>query len=181
MRPFKDRESGAWSIDLTIGEVARVKLATSGRFNLIDPAPKLADELASDELAFWELLWHIVEPDAVRRQITAETFGRLMAADCLHLAREQFFAEWIDFFRQLHRPDKAAVVEKAAQYLAKAMELTAAKLASPQMAELDALLARRMETSLNDSFGKLLDSWASIPADSPGDNWSGSQVGSGEP
>ena len=170
MRPSKDRESGTWSIDLTIGEVRRVKAASDGRFNLIDPAPILADQLATDELEFWELLWHLVEPQAKSRQVSAEKFGDLMAADCLHNARRLFFEEWTDFFRQLHRPDKQAVVEKAAKYLATAMELTAAKLASPEMADLDQRVANRMQTSLNESFGKLLDSLESIPATSPGDN-----------
>lgn len=170
MRQFKDKEAAAWTIDLTIGTVARVKATSEGRFNLIDPAPQLADALARDELTFWELLWHLVEPQAQQRNVSAEAFGQAMAADCLHHARRLFFEEWTDFFRQLHRPDKQAVVEKAAQYLAKAMELTHAKLASPEMNELDRLVEQRMQASLNASFGKLRASLASTPAASPGDS-----------
>src|SRR5262245_1606267 len=168
MREFQDKQGGRWTIDLSFGTILRVKGASSGRFNLIDPGPKLADELARDELTCWELLWHLVEPQARERQVTAEQFGLAMAADCLHQARRLLFEEWTDFFRQLRRPDKQAVVEKAAQYLAKAMELTLAKLASPEMAELDELIHSRMQASLNESFGRLRASLESTPAASPG-------------
>jgi len=168
MREFKDRDAAGWVIDLTIGAVMRVKSASEGRFNLIDPGAKLADELATDEGTFWELLWHVVEPQARERSVTAEAFGRAMAADCLHNARRLFFEEWADFFRQLHRADKQAVVEKAAKYLAKAMELTVAKLTSPEMNELDLLVERRMQADLNESFGKLRASLELTPEDSPG-------------
>jgi hypothetical protein len=168
VRQFKDKHGGSWSLDITIGLVARVKAASDGRFNLLDPGAELADELARDELAFWELLWHLVEPQARERNVNAEAFGESMAADCLHKARQLFFEEWTDFFQQLHRPDKRAVVEKAAKYLAKAMELTVAKLASPEMDELDRIIERRMQASLNDSFGKLRASLESIPGPSPG-------------
>ena len=170
MRQFKDKDAASWTIDLTVGTVMRVKSSSDGRFNLIDPGAKLADELARDELVFWELLWHLAEPQARDRKIDAQAFGRAMAADCLHNARRLLFEEWTDFFRQLHRPDKQAVVEKAAQYLAKAMELTLAKLASPEMTELDQIIERRMQTSLNDSFGKLRASLESTPGHSPGDS-----------
>jgi chemotaxis regulatin CheY-phosphate phosphatase CheZ len=170
VRQFKDKSAGTWTIDLNFGAVLRVKAATSGRFNLIDPGAKLADELAQDEGTFWELLWHVIEPQAAERQIDAAKFGELMAANCLHDARRLLFEEWTDFFRQLHRPDKAAVVEKAAQYLAKAMELAAAKLTGTDMALLDQRVEERMQASLNESFGKLLASLEPTPALSPGDS-----------
>jgi hypothetical protein len=72
----------------------------------------LADKLIDDDAEFWELLWHLITPQAAERNITADQFGKLMAANCLADARRLFFEEWADFFRQLHRPDKAATVEK---------------------------------------------------------------------
>ena len=61
-----------------------------------------------------------------------------------------------------------AVVQKVAAYLAKAMELTAAKLASSEMREIDQLVESRMQSSLNESFGQLRDSLALTPGRSPG-------------
>jgi len=170
MRSFTDKSDQTWQIDLTVGAVMRVKSSSEGRFNLFDPGPKMADELATDEGTFWELLWHLIEPQARERKIDAEAFGKAMAADCLHNARRLLFEEWTDFFRQLHRPDKQTVVEKAAKYLAKAMELTVAKLSSPEMNELDLMVERKMQASLNESFGKLRASLESTPGLTPGDS-----------
>jgi hypothetical protein len=168
MREFKDKTGQAWPIDLTIGCVLRVKQADS-RFNLLEP-DGLADKLASDELLFWELLWHVVAPQASERKISAEQFGELLAADCLFHARRLFFEEWSDFFRQLRRPDKATAVEKITQHMAKAMELVTAKISGPEMTELDQAIEARMTRTLNESFGELRASVDSIPARSPGGN-----------
>ena len=170
MRQFKDTAGGSWDIDLSIGNVMRVKGASEGRFNLISPAKELHDELTTDEGTFWELLWFLVEMQAKERNITAEQFGKAMAADCLHDARRLFFEAWRDFFHQLARADKMAVVEKAAQYMNKAMELTVAKLKSPDMTKVDQLAEQRMTAALNKSFGELLDSLESTPAPSPGES-----------
>ena len=167
MREFKDHSGQAWSIDLSIGNVMRVKAASESRFNLFEPG-QLGEQLAVDEAFFWELLVYLCEPQAAERNVSAEQFGKLMASDCLFDARRLFFDAWLDFFQKLRRQDKAAVVQKVAAYLAKAMELTVAKLASPEMQEIDKLVESRMQSSLNASFGQLRDSLASTPALSPG-------------
>jgi len=167
VREFKDHSGQAWSIDLSIGNVMRVKAASESRFNLFEPG-QLGEQLAVDEAFFWELLVYLCEPQAAERNVSAEQFGKLMASDCLFDARRLFFDAWLDFFQKLRRQDKAAVVQKVAAYLAKAMELTVAKLASPEMQEIDKLVESRMQSSLNASFGQLRDSLASTPALSPG-------------
>ena len=169
MREFKDSSGQAWKLDLPIGTVARLKTASEGGFNLFDPTP-YCEKLATDEGYFWELLWHLIEPEATERKVTAEQFGKLMAADCLLAARRLFFSEWLDFFQKLGRLDKAAVVQKVAEYLDKAMALTQAKLASPEMSQIDQLVEHRMQTSLNDSFGKLRASLESTPGPSHGES-----------
>lgn len=171
MTTFKDKTGAAWSIELPIGTVLRIKRESNDRFNLFDPTP-LMDKLIGDELEFWELLWHLVEPQAKQQQpaVSAEMFGERLAADCLFEARRLFFLEWTDFFRQLHRPDRAATVEKIAQYLDQAMQLTTQKLASPEMGQLDQQITLKMQRTLNDSFGELQASLASIPVPLPGEN-----------
>jgi hypothetical protein len=167
MRQFKDKNGQDWTIDLPIGTVLRVKSISEARFNLLEPTG-LCDKLVQDDGEFWELLWHLVSPQAAERSIDAEKFGLLMAAECLAHARRLFFEAWADFFHQLHRPDKAAAVEKMALYLAKAIELTTEKLKSPEMQKLDQKVEAKMRSTLNNSFGELLDSLESTPARSPG-------------
>lgn len=167
MRQFTDSQNGKWTISLTIGTVMRVKGSTS--FNLFEPKDH-CQPLSMDEAVFFELLWHLVEPQAVERQINAEQFGQLIAADCLHEARRVFFEEWIDFFHHLHRPDKAAAVEKTAAYLAEAVALAEEKLKSPEMKALDGKLRSRMQETLNAEFGKLQGLLDAIPDRTPSAN-----------
>jgi len=174
VRIFKDKTGATWSIDLTIGDVLRVKAASEGRFNLLDPAHELAAQLAADVLTFWELLWHLVEPQAAARETSAERFGDAMAASCLLAARQALFAEWSDFFRQLHRPDLVGVVELAAQGAQMAIDATAARLDSDQTRELLATLQTQLDSSsatpLKEQSGNSPDSAEWTPGPTPGDS-----------
>jgi hypothetical protein len=139
MQEFKDKEGGRWVIDLTIGAVMRLK---GHGFNLFDPVKDdLAQRLRDDLPTFWELLWLLVEPAATVHDIDAQHFGHLMAADCLLDAQERFFAEWMDFFRRLQRPDLMTVLDKLNKYQAKALELVKAKL--PMLNEIDSRVPNR--------------------------------------
>jgi hypothetical protein len=169
MATFKDRENNTWTIDLPFGTVLRVKKESEGQFNLLDPEHgNLADRLASHDFeALFELLWHILRPIAEARQIDAEKFGQLVAADCLLDARQALWKEWTDFFQKLQRPDQATVLEKLAKYNAKAVELVKAKVADPALANLDSRVEAQMAATLNRSFGSLGESLDSILAASP--------------
>jgi hypothetical protein len=91
-----------------------------------------------------------------------------LAAECLYDAQNKFFSEWHDFFLRLQRPDLAAVVEKLAQYRAKALELVKAKLAAGEMEQIDQKVEAKMHTILNEQFGKLRESLDSTLDPSPG-------------
>jgi non-homologous end joining protein Ku len=61
----------------------------------------------------------------------------------------------------------AAVVEKLAQYRAKALELVKAKLAAGEMEQIDQQVEAKMHTILNEQFGKLRESLDSTLAPTP--------------
>lgn len=178
MQEFRDKTGQAWKIDLPIGEVTRIRKADA-RFNLWEPTKEdLAQKLFDDLPLFWELLWQVVEPQAVVRNITAEQFGESVAAECLIDAQKKFFDEWRDFFHRLQRPDLATVLEKLAKYQAKAMELVKAKLGNGAMTGLDERVEAKMQATLNERFGKLRESLDSILDPSPGVNSGGSEPAS---
>lgn len=171
MQKFKDSGGKCWEIQLPIGEVARIRKASEGQFNLWEPAKDdLADRLANDMPLFWELLWHLVEPQAEVASVSADDFGKAMAAECLYDAQKKFFEEWRDFFRRLARPDAEAIVEKIAQYRAKALELVKAKLATAELEKIDQRVETKMQRILNEQFGKLQESLDSILDPTPGDS-----------
>ena len=88
MKKFQDKENGQWTIDLSVGTLRRVKRDSEGKFNLFEPegdynGVPLRQALWADDAEFWEVLYQIVEPEATKREITADKFGELMAAKCL--------------------------------------------------------------------------------------------------
>jgi hypothetical protein len=66
MRQFNDKNGQPWTLDLPFGEVLRVKAASNGKFNLLE-AKGLADKLIDDDAEFWEMLWHLITPQAKER------------------------------------------------------------------------------------------------------------------
>jgi hypothetical protein len=170
---FKDKDGNRWPIELPIGTVLRVKRESEGKINLLDPQQEgLADRIASNDFeTLYEALWLILRPIAEERKIDAVTFGQLIAADCIQEARKVLWRVWIDFFHQLQRPDQAAALERLEKYNAKALELVKAKLASPELEAIDRRVATKMETTLNQSFGSLQESLASILGPSPSESF----------
>ena len=167
---FKDKAGTSWEIDLTIGAAIRIKRADS-RFNLLDPSKdNLHERLHLDLGEFWEFLWALIEPQAIAKQIDAEKFGEMMTPECLMLAQGEFFKDWALFLRGLQRIHEAVAIEKLGAYQKKAVQLVTAKLEGQEMATMDAEVERKMNETLNKSFGSFQALLASNPAPSPSES-----------
>ena len=160
MQSFQDRHGRQWQIDLTIGAVARVKKSSGGKFDLLNPSATVDGKelfaLLDDDLAtVYEVLWHIVEPQAERLGVTADAFGDGLAADVILAAQSVLFSEWLDFFRLLQRPDAAKALELMRAAKLKLMRAVAKRTDQIDTATLLAQLDRKIETAVGDSFGNL--------------------------
>jgi len=171
MAAFTDIKGTSWEIEpLTVGIVLRVKRDSGGKYDLLEPTKPLSsadrslfESLQFDVLEFWELLAHLVAPQIAARGLTAETFGELLAGDGLLIARDLFFDEWSRFFLQLRRPDLATALNKASRYARKAAEVLTARIqASQELAAMDETIEAKVTATLNESFGSLQASLASI-------------------
>jgi hypothetical protein len=100
-------------------------------------------------------MWFVCSPQAKAKGIDAEQFGKLLADHCLLAAQKELLDEWRDFFHRLSRDEWALVVEKAAKYQAKKLELVRAKLSDPLLTTLDPRVEAKMTAELNHSFGNL--------------------------
>lgn len=173
MKKFKDITGHEWELQLLFGDIMRVKEASGGRFDLLDPtANDLSKKLDVDLAFFWELLVHLVEPQAAAAGIAehfGREFGQRMAGRCIIEAQQAFFAEWADFFHQLQRPDLATALETTVKLNA----LTVAKVKErlerdetiktiPQRAE------RKIDAALTTALSGLRESCDSILKDTPG-------------
>lgn len=160
MRKFKDRNGREWSIDLTIGTVARVRKESGKRFDLLDPSSvvdgeKLSTVLDEDLATVYEVLWHIVEPQAVAAGITAEQFGEAMAADCIIAAQAALFGEWLDFFRDVQRPDLATALDMLTTARMRLAKAVAAKMATIDVEATRTAMQAKIDQTLGQSFGDL--------------------------
>jgi hypothetical protein len=174
MRTFQDSsKKGAWPISLPIGTVLRIRDESGGRFNLFDPSSlvdgvPLATAIQFDVPLFWELLWFVVAAEAKKFRISAERFGELMTAECCRSAREAFQAEWLDFFRELSRPDQMQTVGRAIA-MRESLQKTIEKQI-PIQRELDQPILDGLNQRLTNLFGDWAASWDLIPDGTPGDN-----------
>ena len=169
MHKFSDRNGRQWSIDLTIGTVARVRKESGKRFDLLDPSSvvdgeKLSTVLDEDLATVYEVLWHIVEPQAVAAGITAEQFGESMAADCIIAAQAALFAEWLDFFRAVQRPDLATALDMLTTARTRLAKAVAARMSTIDVEATRAKMDSMIDRTLGQSFGGLQERLASILA-----------------
>lgn len=151
MSSFQDTTGEKWEINLTYGLLSRIKKQSNGNFNLLEPTKdELSARLLSQIEEWWEVLWYLVESQAKERAVTAEQFGERMSTTCLRTARDGFFRELIDFFRQLQREDIALALETQMEQHAKAMSKMQERVKT-----LEAAIDQKMNRTLNSEFGKL--------------------------
>lgn len=166
MAEFRDSSNFKWTISLPVGAVARVKKDSDGKFNLFDPASKCGDgrtlhEALNEDLGeFWELLWHLLSPQASAAlpPVSPEQFGERMQGDELLQAQAAFWKEWADFFRRLQRQDISLLLEKEAKRMELARVKLEAAMKDPRLSKLDAKIEEEVDAVMKQSFGALWES-----------------------
>lgn len=178
MFSFADSTGKSYTVSLTIGDVARVKALSDGKFDLLspeklsgDPSQELRQRLDEDLLEFFELLCLLVDSQLRASEITAEQFGERMDPKSLLDAQERFFREWIDFFRQLQRPQQWLPLEKMTKYRKLAAEKVQRQISRLDLDRVDRQVDEAMDLALKTSSGKLLEELDSILGRTPGGNY----------
>jgi hypothetical protein len=170
MHDFKDRQGRPWKIDLTIGEVGRLK---PFGFDLWQPhQPRAAGEATLRERLlvelplFWELLAQLVEPQLLAAGTTVVAFGEAMTPAELIGARQAFWREWADFFRPLDAM-AARGLDVDANQIDLAIQEAKATAADPRIVEMEARMAHRMKELAQETLTKALaETETALQADS---------------
>lgn len=181
MKRFVDKLEDSWTLDLTFGAIARVKDLSEGKYDILKPERTIEHPdfdkpvslqmlLMLDFPSLWEVLFMIVEPQAIERKITAQQFAERMNPSTLIAAREALRQEWRDFFRSLQRPDQALALEKIGKWMAEAERKLTEAMRNPAIDEMDAKVTSEMDATLASSFGNLRASLDSTRDRSPGVN-----------
>lgn len=167
MKTFKDATGRSWNLSLSIGAVARVRSASDKRYDLLEPTKEvdgkpLFELLCDDLIECWQVIWHLVEPQAKAVDIAAAEFGETMEADCLLAAQDALLEEWADFFRLAQRPDQAAALGMIRAGKAKLRKAIAEGMVRANLDETQAKMEAAIETACGQSFGNLRGSLDSI-------------------
>lgn len=161
MRRFTDSSGRAWTVELSVGSIGRVKSLSDGRLNLWEPDKLFGDEkslqatLLLDFSTLAEMLWLLLCQQAEAASITAEQFAESLSAETILAARDAFFGEWRDFFQQLQRPDQAMSLEKTLAWVKVAQQKLAAAVTDERIMGLDRKVMTEMDQALKSSLGKL--------------------------
>lgn len=94
MASFKDNQGRTWTLTLNGKSMARAKAAG---FNYWTPA-ECAERLYVDDGYFKECVWHLLDSDPSRPNVTAEEFADSLTGDCIDLARVALEEETYRFF-----------------------------------------------------------------------------------
>lgn len=169
---FKDNKGDEWEIALPFGTIMRVRKASDGKFDLLDPFTNdLQGRLHADLVEFWDLLQIITEPQAEARGINAEGFGLRMASNCLLDAMRAFFAEWIEFFRASQRPDVGEALAKIEAVQINAIALLREKCETdPTLAKMANQTSEKVARDLTTAFDTLRVNYESSLTATPGES-----------
>jgi len=143
---FKDTEDRTWSLDLTIGDIKRVKTMLDIDLLTISDGSFLI-ELSRDPWRLVDLLYVIAKPQADKLEVSDEDFGSAMGGAALHDASDAFLEGITNFFL-CWQPNVGATLEKLhgkiRELESKATDMTKEKLED-----------QRIDTALEAGFSKV--------------------------
>ena len=154
MRTFKDNADRAWTVNVNVDCIKRVRSLLD--LDLLEAAEgKLLDRLVNDPVLLCDCIYCICKPEADAKGVSDEEFGRAMAGDAIDHATTALLEELVDFFPSPKRQVLRKALEKLKQLEKKAYQLVNQRLDSPQL-----------ERQLEAVFQELGDSSGSWPASS---------------
>jgi hypothetical protein len=124
MTTFKDSRGNEYSLDFSLGNLARVKKDSEGRFDLFAPFKLVEDipfcqHIYENLIEFYELAYLMVESQAKEKygqDSPAEQFAKSLTDKCLVEARTAFFKSWINALNGYEDSKSAVVVQQVFEH-----------------------------------------------------------------
>ena len=141
MHRFTDNAGRTWVVGITVDSIKRVRALTGlDLLQAIDG--KMLETLLADPIKLCDCLYACCKPQADEASISDEDFGRAMAGDALEQGTTALLEDLVDFFPQRRRDLLRGALAKLREVEAKALDLAAKRLHSPETAQrLEAMLA----------------------------------------
>ena len=154
MRSFRDAEGREWHLTVDVNAAKRVRSLAG--VDLLDITGGLFDKL-SDPITLCDVLYSICKPEADKRGVTDEEFGRGLLGDPIDSATEALLEELVDFFPSRRREFLRKLLERSRETQGRAFQILTTRLDDPRLNE-------TIEKMLGDSSGSPPESLVSTPA-----------------
>lgn len=124
MARFTDSQKRQWVMAPTIGDIKRIRdLAGVDMFKIAEGNPPKIADLIDDPMAFVDVLFALVKPQADEQGVSDEQFAAGLDGDAMYHATQAFWEGMADFFRNLHRQDMAAMIDQTMKVIDRAVEI----------------------------------------------------------
>ena len=111
MKTFTDNAARAWTIQVNVDALKRVKsLLDVDLMEAVDG--KLLERLLDEPVLLCDVIYALCKPQADAAGVSDEDFGRAMAGDAIDLATQALLEELVDFFPQRRRALLTKVLDK---------------------------------------------------------------------
>ena len=129
---FFDKENRTWDLRISVSTIRRVRVAC--KVNLYDALEgELMIQLGQDPVLFADVLWAIVEPQAIAANVTDDQFGDALLGEAIDLASKAFIEGLTGFFG---RPGQRALLKGMAEKTERAMA-AAEQISHQRLSDLD--------------------------------------------
>ena len=111
MKTFTDNAARAWTIQVNVDALKRVKsLLDVDLMEAVDG--KLLQRMLDEPILLCDIIYAMCKPQADAASVTDEDFGRAMAGDAIDNATQALLEELVDFFPQRRRALLTKVLDK---------------------------------------------------------------------
>ena len=132
MHTFSDTQGRPWTITLNVDAIRRVRSVLN--INLLEAIEgKLLERLITDPVLLCDILFVVIQPEAIAKEISDEDFGRSLGGDVLDVATTALLEELVDFFPSAKRTVFRKALTKLKQLETLAIETATQRLESNEL------------------------------------------------
>lgn len=154
MTKFADSKGREWILAVNVGAIKRVRAAAD--IDLADLTQATMDRLADDPCLLVDVLWVLVEKDAVQRKVEQEDFGESLVGDPIEAAVNALLEAITLFFPERRRFLLQRTLAKIDSARKKGEAMALAKLDDPALEQqMTEAMRTRMEAEIKNALTRL--------------------------
>jgi len=159
MHKFNDNRNREWNLAINIDAIKRVRDKVD--VDLLDMENgRVFERLIDDPVTLCNVIFVLILPEAEKKSITDEDFGRSMAGDAIEHATTALLEELVDFFPGPRRATLKKALGKLQKVQSLMIEIVDKQLDDPRIEE---KMTQLVQSTLGKPFTDLLESSESTP------------------